>query len=72
MVSKIAEMSSNVSAVTLPASNDARISLLILVRRFRLSETFYMQTDTDWMCLNCLYINLVGSPLLSPEPWIGS
>ena len=40
-----------------------------IVGRFRVSETFYMQTDTDWMCSNCLYVNLVGSPLLSQEPW---
>ena len=26
-----------------------------------------MQTDADWMCLNCLYVNLVGLPLLSQE-----
>ena len=37
------------------------------VRRFRLRETFYLQTDTDWVCLNYLYMYLVGSPLLSQE-----
>ena len=40
------------------------------VGRFWLSETSYMQTD--WMCLNCLYVNVVGSPLLSQEIWEGS
>ena len=43
-----------------------------LVWQFRLSETSYMQTDTDWMCLNYLYLNLVGSPPLSQEPWKGA
>ena len=42
------------------------------VGRFRLSETSYMQTDTDWMSLNCLYVYIVGSPLFSQEPWKGS
>ena len=41
------------------------------VGQFRLSETSYMQTDTDWMRLNCLYVYLVGPPLLSQEPWKG-
>ena len=39
---------------------------------FRLSETSYMQTDTDWMCLNRLYVNSVGSILHSQESWKGS
>ena len=72
MVSKAAERSSNVIAVILLASIDTRMPLWISVGQFRLSETSYMQTDTDWMCLNCLYVNLVGSPLLSQEPWKGS
>ena len=41
------------------------------VGRFRLSETSYMQTDTDWMYLNCYYVYLVSSPLLSQKPWKG-
>ena len=53
MVSQAAERSSNVSAVTLPASIDARISIWISVGQFRLNEISYMQTDTDWMYLNC-------------------
>ena len=43
-----------------------------LVAQFWLSETSYMLTDTDWMCLNCLYVNLVGSPLPSQERRKGS
>ena len=39
-----------------------------LVGQFPLSETTYMQTDTGWMCLNCLYVALV-CPLLYQEPW---
>ena len=53
MVSKAAERSSNVSAVTLPASIDAKNHYGFSVGRFRLSETSNMQTDTDWMYLNC-------------------
>ena len=26
-----------------------------------MSDTLYMQTDNDWMCLNCIYANLIGS-----------
>ena len=40
--------------------------------QFRLSETSYMQFDTDWMCLDCIYVNLVSSPVLSQEPRKGS
>ena len=39
-----------VCSVTLPASIDARILLLIFKWQFRLSETSYKQTNTDWMC----------------------
>ena len=69
MVSKATERSSNVSAVTLPASIVLAHRYAFSIGRFRLSEISYMQTDTDWMCLHCLYVNLVGSPLPSQEPW---
>ena len=29
-----------------------------------MSETYNKQTDTDWMCLNCLCMNLVSSQFL--------
>ena len=37
-----------------------------------MSETSCMQIDNYWMCLNCLCVNLVGSPQFSQEPWEGS
>ena len=52
IISKTAERAGTVSAATLPASIDDRISLWNL-RKAVSVETSHMQTDNDWMCLNC-------------------
>ena len=52
MVSKAAERSSNVSAVTCRHPLMLEYHYEFSVGQFRLSETSYMKTDTDWMYLN--------------------
>ena len=76
MVSKAAERSGSVSALTLPASIDARISLWILSRAVTVKGNFPyadwygldMQTGMDWICLDYLCVNLVVSPQLPQVP----
>ena len=55
MVSKAAERSSNVSAVTLPASIDARISLCILNRAVSVEWNF-LYADWYWLDVFELFI----------------
>ena len=38
----------------------------------QMSETFYVQTDNDLICLKYLCVNLDGPPQLSEKPWKGN
>ena len=60
MVSKAAEKSSKINSVTLSLSLDDRILYGFEEEQFRLTDIWYMQTDSDWIYLNYLCVNLGG------------
>ena len=54
MVLKAVGRSNKVSAVTCQHPLMLEYRYGFLEGQFQLTETCYMPTDTDWMCLNCL------------------